>query len=651
MVSPVRNVKLELLRPGPAHNQLLSPLTPYIALCGAAGPATVMLPFEHRQLLSRLQRLRYSTASGEIPTEQRAFEARDMGESLGHVLGQVPSLATEIGCTGTEEQGLVHLRLSVSALELAIVPFELAVAPEGFPGSGSPLFLQSTTPITITREVRRGRKPGVHWNRKPRILFAFAQPGNLAAVPYIEHLNALRRAVDPWVKWAADEKQQVDEVKAVLTVLPNATIERIREECLTTEYTHIHILAHGVELDAAEQRFGLALCDQRDPKEMHRVDGETLALALTGVDQSDGCQHLPTLVSLATCDSGQVGSVVTPGGSIAHELNAAGIPWVVASQFPLWMRPSTIAVEELYTGLLRGEDPRWVLYQLRKRLRTDSASTHDWASIVAYAAVPWDFERQLTEFHNRYRRTVIDGTFDHAEKLVAQGAANPPRAEDPEPLYARIRQDLAQWCAETESKSEKAERLGMWAASEKRIGTLHAQCHGPDSQEARAAYQRSCEKYEKALEVQPTNHWVLTQFLSMQAILAAPENYGALEREYNFAWVAARQLAKWDLKGATGEQEAWALGTLAELELLGCVYGASTFDPDRSRREIEQLCQRICESVGDEPFPILSTRRQFQRYLKNWPREIWDGLARAAVLALPEEGSRPGKVYLGPATG
>ena len=44
-MSEIRNVKLELLRSGPAHNQLLSPLTPYLALCGAEGPvtATVML--------------------------------------------------------------------------------------------------------------------------------------------------------------------------------------------------------------------------------------------------------------------------------------------------------------------------------------------------------------------------------------------------------------------------------------------------------------------------------------------------------------------------------------------------------------------------------------------------------------------------------
>jgi hypothetical protein len=61
----IQKVKLEFLRPGPPHNQLLSPLTPYIALCGEDGPVTVQMPFEHRQLLMRLRRLRYE--SGKDP--------------------------------------------------------------------------------------------------------------------------------------------------------------------------------------------------------------------------------------------------------------------------------------------------------------------------------------------------------------------------------------------------------------------------------------------------------------------------------------------------------------------------------------------------------------------------------------------------------
>ena len=80
-MSEIRNVKLELLRHGPAHNQLFSPLTPYLALCGADGPVTINMPFEHRQLLNRLERLRYSTEGKEIAAGQREAEVREMGEA------------------------------------------------------------------------------------------------------------------------------------------------------------------------------------------------------------------------------------------------------------------------------------------------------------------------------------------------------------------------------------------------------------------------------------------------------------------------------------------------------------------------------------------------------------------------------------------
>src|SRR5205814_937611 len=75
----VRHVTLELLRPGLAHNQLLSPLTPYLALCGSDGPVTVKIPFEHRQLLCRLARLRYAIHDREVAAQQREAEVRAMG--------------------------------------------------------------------------------------------------------------------------------------------------------------------------------------------------------------------------------------------------------------------------------------------------------------------------------------------------------------------------------------------------------------------------------------------------------------------------------------------------------------------------------------------------------------------------------------------
>ena len=70
-----RDVELELVRPGPPHNQLLSPLTQYIALCGESSPITFRIDFEHRRLLTRLEQLRYKERAD---SRQRALA--ELGE-------------------------------------------------------------------------------------------------------------------------------------------------------------------------------------------------------------------------------------------------------------------------------------------------------------------------------------------------------------------------------------------------------------------------------------------------------------------------------------------------------------------------------------------------------------------------------------------
>src|ERR1700730_5818865 len=139
-MSDIRKVKLELLRSGPAHNQLLSPLTPYLALCGADGPVTVNMPFEHRQLLSRLDRLRYTANGSAIAAAQQEAELREMGEAIGRVLGEVPALLSELSNARSEGGRLVHLRLSLSAFELGLLPFEAGACPRRVSRAGGAVF-------------------------------------------------------------------------------------------------------------------------------------------------------------------------------------------------------------------------------------------------------------------------------------------------------------------------------------------------------------------------------------------------------------------------------------------------------------------------------------------------------------------------------
>jgi hypothetical protein len=655
----IQKVKLEFLRPGPPHNQLLSPLTPYIALCGEDGPVTVQMPFEHRQLLMRLRRLRYESGKNPDRDEQRQAEVRDMGEAIGKVFGQVPALLSELGNIVEETGRLVHLRLSLSAFELGLIPFEFAIGMDGFPGSGSPLFLQTRTPITVTREIRRGSPLPIQWNRPVRILFAFAEPDDLK-VPAQAHLNALRMAIEPWVKLRNPgmSRERIQDVKKILAVLPNASLKQIRDACSSSEFTHIHILAHGAPLEnSGDKRYGVALCNELDGSK-DVVDGERLAIALIARDASGNMKFCPTMVSLATCDSGNVESVLTPGGSIAHELHAAGIPWVIASQFPLWMRASAIAAEMLYNRLLKGADPRWVIYELRQRLRTDSSGTHDWASIVAYATVPEDFEQQVAAFRDRQMRAKLDIKFDRVDELVGAneesevGTAIPAAlGEEIESLCRSIRAELKAWREEPEATSSakiKAERLGMSAASEKRIGIAYALFAASQSavvdsrkahEESRKAYEASREFYREALEAEPHNYWVITQYLSIGAtpVLADQSDFKALAKNYGLWWAAARQITHWQLRQSTGESRAWALATLAELALLGVAYGGSGFGYKQAKEEIPRHCREMRALVGADAFPILSTQRQFRRYIKYWQRDEWEDLPQLALEMLGDK--------------
>lgn len=640
----IHDVVLELVRPGPAHNQLLSPLTTYVALCGGGSPVSVHLPFEHQQLLTRIQRLRYeleSETTTEAQIAQRQAELHEMGDILGKVLGDIPTLLAELSRIRASGRKLAHLRLSISASELGMVPFEAALSPAGFPGNGFPLFLQSHTPITLTREIRRGYPLPLNWNRTPRILFAFASPPGPAPVPAEAHLKALRAAIHPWVKIKNVAEDSVAQVKKHLTVLPDASLQEIRDLCSRETFTHVHILAHGAPFNSAGDRhFGLALCRHDDKTRMEVIDGESLAIALTGISTAGTSQETPSVVSLATCDSGNVGTVITPGGSIAHVLHAAGIPWVIASQFPLWMSASSLAVGELYSGLLAGDDPRSVLYDLRCRLRTDCPNSHDWASIVAYATMPPDFENQLALFRDEQMRAKLSVKLNRLDELF--GGNLPPQQltaenlDELKAICADIRAIIANWCndqaenPEHRLKPAKAMRLCMSGASEKRLGIAYLAAGW--KAEALDAFRKGRDHYCQAIEADSSSIWPITQYLFMHALLPAGGNQGHLPFGIPAEdwWFMATRMAQSEIDTMRG---AYALTDMVELSLLGCLYGKPC-DTKALRHQISDFIKRIIELEHKNPIPKKALLHQLQRYQHSQNHELWDTLVKNAITEL-----------------
>jgi hypothetical protein len=402
---------LELLRGGPPHNQRVSPITEYLALCGGAAPHTLRLPFEHGDLTNRLLVLRYGLGAGRDQEVLRQSEISRLARELGGLLGSIPAFGAEISSIELPlDGGVVHFRLVLAGNELGLVPWEIAHVPVGLPGAGLPMLLQPRVPVSMTREVRGASRRRFQWDRVPRILFATADDRDFPANTVEAHLLALRRALEPW----AYPDRPWQPTSYPIDIIELASVETIRQRCLDQDYTHVHILAHGAPLDAQNDvRFGLRLHANDNPGKRVVATGEQLAHAVLPSRSRKGASD-PVLVSLATCDSANQTAVITPGGSIAHQLHHMGVPWVVASQFPLTVLGSVLLVEDLYNELLQGTDPRIALHRIRQHLATQFGDRHDWATLVAYASLPTDFDVQVGAF----RRRAIAARRNRARVLV-----------------------------------------------------------------------------------------------------------------------------------------------------------------------------------------------------------------------------------------
>jgi hypothetical protein len=691
-----RTVTLELLRHGPSHNQLLSPLTPYLALCGNYEAETVHVGFEHVQFMRRMRGLRYA--------DGRPAEGAAMGDAafeVSRIIAGIQSLTAEISSAPRGDKRLIHLRLILSASELALLPFELIDAPPGFPGAGQPLSLQTAAPIALTREVRRVSATTIRWPDRPRILVVAASPPGVPAVPLRAHLLALRWALDPWLFTGTEE-----ELGRHVTVLPRATLTAVREACAAVPFTHVHVLAHGVETDATGDRYGLAFHADGDADRMDVVTGSRLAAALrchpsgpSGADLSS-----PAVVTVASCDSGNVGSVVAPGASVAHQLHEAGIPLVLASQFPLSVRGSAIMAETVYTRLLRGEDPRVLVHDLRQVLHVSCPDTHDWASVVAYASLPADIDKQVQDA--KFRRAVdaleaAIGRHDYAERA---GKALDDRGVE-------AMSQAMKWLRSAVPEDEGL-ALGVLANAKKRVAhTLFAGAPwplleqrqaglsgneeleledganppalpaeaAPPADDARAAHRgvapprpggdavarpaaestgeaaRAQRRARGVLEEARRHYldifrrgsgeaWPIVQFLVLTAVLdppdqePSPRTREAKLRDYTNWWTTAFVLAEDNLRVTDPQRIIWAHGSLVELYVLAKLlphdHWARRVADEKAETHLDYLLAMAKE------FDAYSVRRQLLRMSAWWWKDRAD--LRELPTALGEKLARKG---------
>jgi hypothetical protein len=282
----------------------------------------------------------------------------------------------------------------------------------------------------------------------------------------------------------------------------------------------------------------------------------------------------PLAVTLAACYSANQGSPFGAGPSIAYALHDAGVPLVVASQFPLSVDASLILTKVLYDGLLSGDDPRELLIDVRRRLKVRLPGTYDWASVVAYAAFPQDLDEQLARARVNQAASSIEAAVAHADLATKTLAAVDSNAKGSSvevltPANEKLRSAMARMEAVLAApRADKAVVHGLLARAYKRKADVLWEASKKIGEyyetEALAFLDKSRKHYYECFEIDRSQTWAAVQAMVLTLAL---EGQAELERRID-SMNLARLLSAQDFDSDNRQRRAWAYGNALELTLL-----------------------------------------------------------------------------------
>jgi hypothetical protein len=393
-----------------------------------------------------------------------------------------------------------------------------------------------------------------------------------------------------------------------------------------------------------EARFGLAFHAEENRNEVDVVSGERLASALRCHLRTEAGKVLssPAVVSIASCDSANIGSVVAPGASVAHALHEQGIPMVVGSQFPLSVKGSVIMTELLYRRLLAGDDPRVTVHDLRQALHTACPEAHDWASVVVYAALPNDLRAQLQDAKFEQARRALSVVMERADRAIEASLLRKSAAQDviegDRTLVAQLTNQLRKAMSSFEAAAPKGgggvglvKFWGVLASAWKQVAfSLSGETflNGLprkgllENAKFRKALEKSRHYYHECYRQGASDAWPLVQYLALTVGLGVELRGEKVSLRFRQLWGAAFARAHDNLQWGSLQQRAWAHASLAELHLLSMLWRK---DPQRCAskmdRHVEQaisIWEMAQAQYEDARFDLLSLSRQLNRY------ELWD---------------------------
>lgn len=544
--APGSEIRIELLRPGDLNGQLLSRLTPYIAVTAERHIETLQLPFDHLQLVRA-----HSGLGGAVQPDQRRSSLDELGLRVAQILSRISQLPGLL--TGRSHE-LVHLRLTLAGHELAMVPWEASQLPSGAGAAAQKLLLQAANPVVLTRELRESAQRRFDWSRAPRVLLAVAGPLLPTAV-LRAHVLAFYRALHPFQRQQQHPDSAGRGIEEMLQILPAASLGDIYQACRDAKpaFTHIVIVAHGrLYFELGQPCYGVELCHPHSGREI--VAGDRLLTAMQlGSDRIDP-ERCPLFAALLVCHSDSVGNVLLPFGGLAHQLHSGGIPWVLGSQFPLSMNGSVRLCETFFPALFAGSDPRNILFQVRQELHAMQPNHPDWASLTVYASFPPDFDEQLLRSRRLRLHEAMSVLFNQIDPQPPPSAASPARSGThmDEPVgssgYDRIRQQLDQRvpefdqlvadCAATNKPDVYADGLSIRGSLYRNSAFLRLKQSGdPDARQFFVDQLRMGEQdYLQAAKIYPKDTWNAVHALAISWFLRDPLNQLLWAVSYLYAW-------------------------------------------------------------------------------------------------------------------
>jgi len=358
-----------------------------------------------RRSLERTRHVGGVAPSGSAGAEDRVGTRRLL-ETIGHELFQ--SLIPDgIRPTWEESKGWAashgeRLRIEIhidprdeSLRPVASLPWELTFQP----GTGAFLGLDPSN--TVIRYLDLGRSArGVQFDQTIRVLVADSRP---RGVPDL------------------DLDQEKDRLIAVLEEAPGveldhlerATPTRLRRSLVLDKPHVLHFMGHGFS-DPSSDWGGLVL---------ETEDGE--ADELGGHDLRDLFQGVPdlTLVVLNACETARPGSAEQPFAGAAAGLAHAGIPAVVAMQFPISDRAAVLFSEAFYRTLSAGHGIAEAVVEGRMAIHLDERRSLEWITPVLFMRGGEQRAGAWTEATDKTEPAEADGTAtvpERAEGRVVQ---------------------------------------------------------------------------------------------------------------------------------------------------------------------------------------------------------------------------------------